>query len=354
MPAREIRPTRRAMLVGTVAAGLGAAVAGRRAAAQSGGAEQLAAAAAKEGQAVWHTSIDLPVAQKMVGAFQQRYPEVRIQLERSGAERVLQRIEQEYASGIKVADIVESSDVSMFVGWKKKGWLAQYVPAAVEKYWPKAERDPDGRYASVRATLSLLAYNTRQVKPEEAPKSFADLLAPKWKNRMVKAHPGYSGTILTSTFATEQALGWGYFEKLAKQRVMQVQSASEPPKKVAQGERSVMFDGSEYVVFYLKDAGNPIEPIYPTEGSPLIAGQAAVLAEAPHPNAARLFAEFLFSKDCQQLMAETGGLRSFHPDVKLKQGRKPMSEIKVLEVDPEALTAAAEDVKKRYSEIFGV
>ena len=350
----ERSPTRRGVMIGTAAAGLAIAGGGRRAGAQSGATDQLAAAAAKEGQAVWHTSIDLPVAQKMVGAFQQRYPEVRIQLERSGAERVLQRIEQEYASDIKVADIVESSDVSMFVGWKKKGWLAQYIPAAVEKYWPKDERDPDGQFATVRAQLSVLAYNTRQVKAEDAPKSFADLLAPKWRNRMVKAHPGYSGTILTSTYATEKALGWSYFESLAKQRVMQVQSASEPPKKVAQGERSIMVDGSEYVVFYLKEAGNPIEPIYAPEGSPLIAGQAAVLAEAPHPNAARLFAEFLFSKDCQQLMANVGGMRSFHPDVTLKPGRKPMSEIKVLEVDPEALTAAAEDVKKRYSEIFGV
>lgn len=352
MSTNERRPTRRSFVGATTAAGV-AAVTSRRASAL-GATDQLAAAAAKEGSAVWHTSIDLPVAQKMVGLFEAKYPEVKIQLERSGAERVLQRIEQEYSSDIKVADVVESSDASMFVGWKKKGWLAQYVPEAVEKYWPKGERDPDGRFATVRATLSVIAYNTRQVKAEEAPKSFADLLLPKWRNRMVKAHPGYSGTILTSTFATEQALGWGYFEKLAKQRVMQVQSASEPPKKVAQGERSIEFDGSEYVVFYLKEAGNPIEVVYPPEGSPLIAGQAAVLAQAPHPNAARLFYEFMYSKDCQQLMSDAGGMRSFYPDVKLPAGRTPLSEIKVLEVDPEALTQAAEEVKKKYTEIFGV
>jgi iron(III) transport system substrate-binding protein len=314
----------------------------------------LVAAAVKEGTAVFHTSIDLPVAQKMVTDFQEQYPGIRIQLERSGAERVLQRIEQEYGSNIKAADVVESSDVTMFLRWKKKGWLAKYVPADVARVWPAEERDADGQFASVRTTLSVIAYNTKQVKAEDAPKSFADLLLPKWKNRMVKAHPGYSGTIVTSTFATEKALGWPYFDALAKQRILQVQSASDPPKKVAQGERSIMIDGSEYVVFYLRESGNPIELVYAAEGSPLISGQVAVMKEAPHPNAARLFAEYVFSARCQQLMANLGGTRSFHPNVKLAPGRKKLSEIKVLRSDPVELEASTEEVKKKYTEYFGV
>ena len=344
-------PTRRALLATAVAA---SAARAQPVSPAQATAEQLLPEATREGTAVWHTSIDLPVAQKMVTAFQARYPGIRIQLERSGAERVLQRIEQEYASNIKVADVVESSDVSMFIGWKKKGWLAPYVPRAVEQFWPKEQRDPDNLFATVRAQLSVIAYNTRQVKPEDAPRSFQDLLAPKWRNRIVKAHPGYSGTILTSTFATANALGWPYFEQLAKQRVMQVQSASEPPKKVAQGERSLMMDGNEYVVLYLKESGNPIEVVYPTEGSPIIEGQTAIMKDAPHPNASRLFMEFIYSQDCQQLVCDAGGMRSFHPNVTLLPGRKPMADIKLLHADPQALTANAEDVKKKYTEIFGV
>jgi iron(III) transport system substrate-binding protein len=334
---------------------LSAAAASGIARAQTAGpSAELIAAATKEGTAVFHTSIDLPVAQKMVSDFEKLYPGIRIQLERSGAERVLQRIEQEYSSGIKAADAVESSDVTMFLGWKKKGWLAEYVPSEVARVWPKEERDPDNQFASVRAQLSVIAYNTKQIKEADAPRSFADLLAPKWKNRMVKAHPGYSGTILTSTFATEKALGWPYFDQLAKQRILQVQSASDPPKKVAQGERSIMFDGSEYVVFYLKESGNPIEVVYATEGSPLISGQMAVMKDAPHPNAARLFIEYVFSARCQQLMSDLGGTRSFHPDVKLPPGRMPLSKIKVLRSDPVELAASGDAVKQKYTEIFGV
>ena len=80
-------------------------------------------------------------------------------------------------------------------------------------------------FASFRVTLCPIAYNTNLVKAEEAPKSFADLLDPKWAGKIVKAHPGYSGTILTATYQIARDLGWAYFEKLAKQRIMQVQSA---------------------------------------------------------------------------------------------------------------------------------
>ena len=242
----------------------------------------------------------------------------------------------------------------MFVGWKNKGWLAPYVAVEVARAWPAEQKDAAGQFATIRAQLSVIAYNTRQVKPDDAPRSFADLLAPKWRSRMVKAHPGYSGTILTSTYASAKALGWDYFEKLAKQRVMQVQSASEPPKKVAQGERSIEVDGSEYVVLYLRESGNPIEVVYAPEGSPIIEGQIGILAKAPHPNAARLYAEFAFSRECQQLLGDEGGMRSFHPDVKLPPGRKALSEIKTLHVAADELTAAADDVKKRYTDTFGV
>jgi iron(III) transport system substrate-binding protein len=333
---------RRALLVGA------AAIAGAAASAD------LVAAAKAEGKAVFYTSIDVLVAEKMAAAFKAAYPGIDLQVERSGAERIMQRLMQENDSRIHVADVVEGSDVTSFIDWKGRGWLDKFIPDEVARVWPADERDPDGCFASVRAHLSVIGYNSRQVKAEDAPKSFADLLAPKWRMRMVKANPSYSGTIVTSTYAITQKLGWAYLEKLAAQKVMQVQSSTEPPKKVAQGERSVMVDGNEYDCFFLRDQGNPVEIVYATEGSPLIAGQAAVMKAAPHPNAARLFANFLFSAECQQLMVDVGGLRSFHPDVKLKPGRTPLADIKTLRPDPVALSKAVENIKQRYSEIFGV
>ena len=97
-------------------------------------------------------------------------------------------------------------------------------------------------------------------------------------------------------------LGWGYFEKLAKQNVMQVQSSADPPKKLALGERAVMADGNEYNIFQLKEKGEPVEPVYATEGTPLIVGPNGMFKAAPNPNAARLFQSYCFTPECQQLM----------------------------------------------------
>src|SRR4029077_995290 len=181
----------------------------------------------------WYTSVDLPVAEKIARAFEVKYPGVACRVERAGAERVFQRIRQDCASRIYAVDVVNSSDAAHFVVWKREALLAPYVPEDVARFYPAEHNDPDGLFATWRASLSVIAYNTTLVKPEEAPKSFADLLDPKWKGKMVKAHPSYSGTIMTATFQIVREFGWGYLEKLAKQRVMQVQSSTDTPKKIA-------------------------------------------------------------------------------------------------------------------------
>lgn len=313
---------------------------------------QLVAAAQKEGKIVWYSATDVQVAEKLARAFEARYPGIKVQVERSGAERLFQRINQEYGSKIHAADVIETSDAVHFVHFKKQGWLQPAVPSEVARHWPKDYKDPDGTYAAYRAHLSVIAYNTRLVPKEQAPKSHADLLDPKWQGKLVKAHPGYSGTIMTGTQALSQSpLGWSYFEKLGKQKVMQVQSSTEPPKKLAQGERPVMADGNEYNVFVLKESGVPIEPVYATEGTPIVIGNAALLKNAPNPNAARLFYHFMFTLDAQQLNSDVGGLRSFHPEVKEKAGRMPLSQIKLLNSDPAQLQP--DTIKKKYEEYFG-
>jgi iron(III) transport system substrate-binding protein len=315
--------------------------------------QEMIDAAKKEGTVVWYTATDVQVSEKVGSAFEAKYPGIKVQVERSGSERVFQRISQEYGSGIHKADVIETSDAVHFILFKRQGWLQPAVPSDVAKSWPAQVKDPDGQFAAYRAHLSVIGYNTSQVKKEDAPKSHADLLDPKWRNRMVKAHPGYSGTIMTGTHALSEALGWDYFEKLGKQRIMQVQSSTEPPKKLAQGERSIMADGNEYNMFMLKETGVPVEVVYAAEGTPIAIGHAGLLKNAPHPNAGKLFYAFLFSRETQQLISDVGGLRSFHPEVKEKQGRTPLSQIKILYSDPAKLEPQIEDLKKRYEVNFG-
>lgn len=315
---------------------------------------ELIAAAKKEGKVVWYTSVDLPLAQKIAKAFEAKFPGVACQVERTGAERVFQRIGQEYASNIHAVDAVNSSDASQFIVWKQQGILAPHVPEDVAKYYPADQKDPDGMFASFRLGLSIIAYNTSMVKADEAPKSFADLLQPKWKGKIVKAHPGYSGTIMTATYEIVHALGWEFYEKLAKQNVLQVQSASVPPKKLALGERSVMADGNEYNIFQIQAKKGPVAPVYPTEGTPQIVGPTAMFKAAPHPNAAKLFCNYSFTAECQQLLVDVGGVRSMHPHVKEPPGRRPMKDIKLLPDNAAGVMKEGESIKAHYVKLFHV
>jgi iron(III) transport system substrate-binding protein len=347
---------RRGLLTGATAIALSAATARVLSAAPAAEAvtNALVAAARQEGKVSWYTSVDVPLAERIAKAFEAKYPGVAVKVERSGAERIFQRIGQEYANRVFNVDVVNSSDAAHLVVWKREGLLAPYVPQDVGQFFPPAHKDPDGMFASFRITFSVIAYNTRLVKAEDAPKGFVDLLDPKWAGKLMKAHPGYSGTIMTSTFQTARDLGWPYFEKLARQRVMQLQSASDPPKKLALGERAVQIDGSEYVILQLKEAGQPVEPVYAVEGTPLIIGPNAVFKQAANPNAARLFQSFCFSAEAQQLIIDAGGMHSAHSQTKEKAGRRPFSEIKAMKDDPAAVEQQADDIKKRYTAIFKV
>jgi iron(III) transport system substrate-binding protein len=315
---------------------------------------ELIAAAKKEGRVVHYTSVDLPLAEKVSKAFEAKYPGISVRVERTGAERVFTRIAQERSSNIHACDVVQSSDAAHFVVWKRDGLLAPYVPEEVAQHYPPEHKDPDGLFASYRVYLCCMGYNTNLVKAADAPQSFADILDPKWKGKIVKAHPGYSGTILTATYQTARDIGWGYYEKLAQQGILQVQSASDPPKKLALGERAIMADGIEYGIFQLKEKGQPVEAIYPKEGTPLIIGPNGIMKTAPNPNAARLFQSFMLSAECQQFNVEFGGLRTAHALVKDKAGRKPMKEIKIMKDDAAAVEKDSAEIKAHYVKIFKV
>jgi iron(III) transport system substrate-binding protein len=312
---------------------------------------ELIEAAKKEGSVVWYGSEDLQLVTAVAKAFEVKYPGIAAQAERSGAERNFQRIGQEYASNIHAVDVVTSSNPGPILYWKRNEMLAPFVPAELAK-WPAADKDPEGYYAVNGLTFAAMGYNTRLVKPEEAPKSLAELLEPKWKGKLVKAHPGYSGTIVTATLAVSHALGWEYFEKLGQQQVMQVQSAVDPPRKIAQGERAVMVDGAEASALQQMGNGAPIALVYPTEGTPAAPLNGVVMKQAPHPNAARLLISFMFSPEAQQIFVDYG-FRSLHPEVREPPGRKPFAEIKVLRTDPQEQERMGEEIKTRYARYFG-
>src|SRR3979409_2735227 len=119
----------------------------------------LVEAARREGKVILYSSMDLPVGEKLGRAFEAQYPGIAVQIERSGSERLFQRVDQEFSSGIRAVDVINSSDASHFITWKKNGWLAPFVTEDVAQHFLPEYRDPDGMFATTRGWLSSVAHN---------------------------------------------------------------------------------------------------------------------------------------------------------------------------------------------------
>jgi len=313
------RFSRRDLIKGSAALGLTAFAAPVKAAAPDPVAitSALVEAARKEAKVILYSSMDLPVGEKLGKSFEAQYPGISVQIERSGSERLFQRVDQEFSSGIRAVDVINSSDASHFITWKKNGWLAPFVTEDVAQHFLPEYRDPDGMFATTRIWLSSIAYKT-------------------------------------ATYQVIRELGWDYLEKLSKQRVMQVQSSTDPPKKLSLGERAVMADGNEYGIVLLKEAGQPVEPVYPTEGTPTISGPTGIFATAPHPNAARLFQAWLHTRETQQFFIDFTAQYSVHAQVQSKPGRRRISDIKLMKEDAAGVERMTEEIKTRYARLFRV
>jgi iron(III) transport system substrate-binding protein len=313
---------------------------------------QLLAAAKKEGKVVWYTSLAIPSSTAISHYFQNKYKGIEVEVHRNGSQRVLQRFMQEAAAGLKNGDIVHTSDAGHFELLKDKGMLLKFTPQAVAAF-PDGFKDKAGFYYGMRATLSVIAHNPKIVAEKDAPQTWKDLLNPKWSGKMVTAHPGYSGIIMTHVLALVNVYGWDYFRDLAKNKLHIVQSANDPAGVVASGERPVGVNGAEYFYYKTLKQGNPIKIIYPKEGVPLVVSPVAIAKDAPHPNAAKLFTEFIFSKESQQLLADIEGLYTGHPEVTYPADKPKLKDLKLLPADADELEKRNAEIKKRFTEFFG-
>ena len=202
--------------------------------------------------------------------------------------------------------------------------------------------------------VGLIGYNTKLVKAEEAPRVSPTCSIPSGRARSSSRHPGYSGTIMTATYQMSRDIGWALPEKLAAQKVMQVQSSADPPKKLALGERAVMADGNEYNLVQLKEEGR-------TGRDRLSDGRHAADRRAVRDPEGRAQSErgaaaavLLFrprgpATDYRLWRVAVGACAD-----REQAGRKPLKDIKPMKDDAVAVEKEADYIKARYTKIFRV
>jgi iron(III) transport system substrate-binding protein len=305
-------------------------------------------AAEKEAEIVLYTVMSGDNNRVMIEAFQKKYPGVTVKSWWGSTESMLNRVLTEERSGALKADVIFSGGSEMQV-FKKRGLLQKYISAEAEAI-PENFRDPEGYWTNVHPLSMVTAYNTDQVKPQDAPQTYQDLLKPQWKGKMSMERLEYDWfATLQRVWGREKAIA--YCKKLATQNIRFDSGHTKIATMVAAGDIPIGINMYEYRIASLKKKGAKIDWVA-LEPVVAILEVIAIPSNAAHPNAAKLFVDFMLSVDGQNLIRGFGripGRRGIEPL------DKDIAKIKPIPTDVATIYRVGLDVfGKEYREIFGL
>jgi iron(III) transport system substrate-binding protein len=313
-------------------------------------------AARKEGPMTWYVSLySQAIAEKTGAAFAQKYPGLKIIPVRSTTGGSFQRLMQDLKSNVAVASVFSTTGQGgQYQILKRDGRLAEYTPANGDKLVSNVTGAITPGYVyPMGAGLLAMAYNTAKVKAEDAPKSWMDLTDPKWKKKLALGHPAFSGFDASWCVSMMKKVGWKYYEDLAKNEPLVQRSTFDTLTALNSGERVVSTLPDAFAIDALSK-GNPIAVVYPTDGSEMILGYTAILKNAPQPNMARLFTEFLLDVEHAKVVADNGYV-SVRPEVvTILHGGKRVDQVALLPVNTaEEAEKALPDIVEKWRNLFG-
>ncbi len=258
-------------------------------------------AAKKEGEVVWYGGGSGKEDEAVGQGFTRKYPFIQAKKFRIQSQTMIARFEAESVSGKHVADIVRTTDWYIYVA-KQKGLLTKY-DSPERKYYSAEFKDPEGYYTAVWKYLHVIAYNTKLVPKAEVPRSYEDLLDPRWKGKIGFVDPVSASGItwfVNQLRMRGETEGLEFMRKLAAQNVSLRSSSTLLANLVAAGELPIALDLYGYQVEQLKKEGAPINwvALEPAVVHTVLAG---ISRYAPHPNAAKLFMDYLLSEEGQRI-----------------------------------------------------
>lgn len=312
-------------------------------------------AAKAEGEVIWYVSqTTSEMATLICGEFTRTYPGVACNPIRATGSVTFQRVMQEVQARSVQGDVYSSNDDTDFVELKKLDALVGYKPNNFEFMLPsmQAASNADGYWFASNISPYAITYNTTLVTADEAPKKWQDLLDPKWKDQVAIAHPGFSGSMGMFAIAIADRYGWDYFTDLEKNKPQIGRSIADGYNLVVSGERKVAV-APVPLILQGKAEGKPVEVVFPEDGLMMPPSGTGVLANAPHPNAAKLFAEFMLGKPYNEFLSSQNRY-PLRGDVETAEGVPSIVGIDMMVVDPETAPEKVQDVLEKFRDTFGI
>ncbi len=242
---------------------------------------------------------------------------------------------------------------------KNRGVLAPYKSASADGI-PAVFKDPEGDWTGFSARSRVIVYNTKVVKPEDAPKSVLDLTDTKWKGQVAIADPRF-GTTSFHVAALYAELGDQradeFFRKLKANDVKIVSANSVVRDMVARGEVKVGLTDTDDVNVALEDK-QPVAMVFPDRdgmGVPVMPNMVSLIAGAPHAEAGKKLIDYLLSREVERMLAQSEAVQiPLHEGVEPPKNMPPISSLKPMTLDYDKAADRVDDVTRRLQTILGL
>src|SRR5215510_4635260 len=308
---------------------------------------RLEKAAKAEGEFVWYTSVNAEDIQRIVELFEKRYPFIKPKTVRLTSARIVQRHTAEFQAGNFLADVLDTSD-SRIEFFRRKGTIQPYYTPMAEKF-DKRFVQPQGYWVANRVTMLVLGYNTRLVKAAEAPRRYEDLLDPKWKDQLALEREDSHGFMTLMEHWGEQR-GKSFFQRLKAQNPKIRSGHTHLAQLIAAGEDPLSPTIHSQGMATGQRRGAPVDWL---NLEPVVASSnvSALAKNAPHPNAALLFLDFILGKETGQRVIRDVSRIPTHPEVlpnppRLREG------FEFINVDPVKFNDKIDHYSKLWHEWF--
>ena len=301
-----------------------------------------------EESVVVYSAADADMVNAVAAAFEKKYHGIKVSTVVAGTGEIIKRMEAE--KGRPLGD----------VGWSfgpeaigdKKALFEPYLSKESGSFFP-GQVPADRIWTPFTTMPYVIMYNKKLVSETEKPKAWKDVLDAKWKGKVAYADASKSGSSYTLlitwlTIYGKNETGWKFVEDLLRQCKV-LPKSSMTYQGVANGEYPIGLTFEQAAFEYLK-GGAPIGLIYPSEGTAITLDGSAIIKNAPHPNAAKLFLDFTVSKEMQDLMVERFGRRSVRKDVGSPAGLPMLDKIKAINYDLGYAANSRDQLLKRFQD----